>query len=92
MPNDQHPQIPQHERFRVVDGVAQFRIDRMWCDIDTLRGAEREDCACVARCAWLDVAQQLVDEATPHSEIRVIAELLQAELNADAWAAWLKGD
>ena len=95
MPNNP-PIPPNHPRFRseLVWGDEHeegfFYTISGWQRIRSLSGMVREDCANAARCAWLDVAQQLVDEATPHSEIRVIAELLQAEQYANAWAAFGK--
>jgi len=91
---DQHPQIPDHPRFRNRDGVDEFMVRRgmkmrpvgfpmremetkvteHWDPIDELQDDERENCVCIARCAWLDKMRATEGD-----------ENLNAYATADAW-------
>ena len=92
-----YPEIPKHPRFRhrLSKCNAEFLTScGVWVYIWQLEGLNRDDCACVARCAWIDVADRIMLESifganpSPTAE----ADAKAARIIAAKWGGWAKGD
>jgi len=101
---DNHPQIPQgHPRFRNRDGVDEFDIGwryleegtaediEDWQPINTIIGHRmRQDCACVARCAFIDEAEAHDDAFCKTADDAEMLISCHKTQTADFWRAWME--
>lgn len=64
--SDEIPSLPEgHPRFRMFNGKAQFKSNRIvsnWHDISNICNDLLEDCCCVAAIAWKEAINKMPDE------------------------------
>mgnify|MGYP001579134198 CR=1 FL=1 len=86
--------LPNRVCFRVATALGYKMDSSQSVPLSAIRPGSRlaRQCAAVARCAWLDEAQRLVDQTTIGDVLRLHKAKLAIENNADAWAAWGRGE
>lgn len=97
--------LPSHPPVLPVDGVdmkqtpgrgwcVHFPYSECWVGVEALAGDARIFFAALQRCAWIDEVKQrkllAYENRNTAAEKENIDEYIEAEHNADAWAAWGK--